>query len=126
MPRVEGEIGTGLLLRVDSVFGQYVAQSFKWIKQNLSIKHFFGNSINAVKSQIWIAVCVYLTVMIARKRLNLPASPQILLNIFEVNMFEKIPLDQVVTDALLSFDDYPIDNQMNWVWLFSDGPLLSF
>ena len=52
---------------------------FKWIKQNLSIKHFFGNSINAVKSQIWIAVCVYLIVIIARKRLNLPASPQLLL-----------------------------------------------
>jgi len=86
---------------------------FKWIKQNLSIKHFFGNSINAVKSQIWIAVCVYLIVMIARKRLNLPASPQILLNIFEVNMFEKIPIDQLVTDALLRFDDYPTDNQLN-------------
>ena len=54
---------------------------FKWIKQNLSIKHFFGNSLNAVKSQIWIAVCVYLIVVIAKKRLNLPASPQLLLNI---------------------------------------------
>lgn len=86
---------------------------FKWIKQNLSIKHFFGNSINAVKSQIWIAVCVYLIVMIARKRLNLPASPQILLNIFEVNLFEKIAIDQLVTDALLNFDDYPVDNQLN-------------
>ena len=86
---------------------------FKWIKQNLSIQHFFGNSINAVKSQIWIAVCVYLLVMIARKQLNLPASPQILLNIFEVNMFEKTTIDQLVTDALLNFDDYPIDKQMN-------------
>jgi hypothetical protein len=85
---------------------------FKWIKSNLSIKHFLGNSINAVKSQIWIAVCVYLIVIIARKRLNLPASPQILLNIFEVNMFEKIPLDQLVTDAMLNFDAH-LDNQMN-------------
>ena len=67
---------------------------FKWIKQNLSIKHFFGNSINAVKSQIWIATCVYLLVIIARKQLELPTSPQILLNIFEVNIFEKIPLDK--------------------------------
>ena len=81
---------------------------FKWIKQNLSIKHFLGNSINAVKSQIWIAVCVYLIVIIARKRLNLPASPQILLNIFEVNMFEKITIDQLVTDAMLNFDDTAI------------------
>jgi hypothetical protein len=86
---------------------------FKWIKSNLSIKHFLGNSINAVKSQIWIAVCVYLIVIIARKRLNLPASPQILLNIFEVNMFEKITLDQLVTDAMLNFDARHLDNQMN-------------
>jgi len=86
---------------------------FKWVKQNLSIKHFFGNSINAVKSQIWIAVCVYVLVLIVRKRLNLPASPQILLNIFEVNMFEKIPIDQLVVDAILNFDDQPIDNQLN-------------
>lgn len=86
---------------------------FKWIKQNLSIKHFFGNSINAVKSQIWIAVCVYLVVVIARKRLNLPAPPHLLLNIFEVNMFEKIPLDQLVTTALTPFDDQPPNNQLN-------------
>jgi IS4 transposase len=64
---------------------------FKWIKQNLSIKHFFDNSPNAVKSQIRIVVCVYLIVIIARKRLNLPASPQLLLNIVEVKMFEKMP-----------------------------------
>lgn len=97
---------------MDSVAGQYVAQSFKWLKQNLSIKHFFGNSINAVKSQIWIAVSVYLIVLIARKRLNLPASPQLLLNIIEVNMFEKTQLDQLVFDALMNFSDDPIDNQM--------------
>lgn len=85
---------------------------FKWLKQNLSIKHFFGNSINAVKSQIWIAVSVYLIVLIARKRLNLPASPQLLLNIIEVNMFEKARIDQLVFDALLNFSDDPVDNQM--------------
>jgi Transposase DDE domain len=85
---------------------------FKWIKQNLSIKHFFGNSINAVKSQIWIAVCVYLIIIIARKRLNLPASPQLLLNIIEVNMFEKIQIDKLVFDALMHFPDDHIDNQM--------------
>ena len=82
-----------------SAVGQYVAHSFKWVKQNLSIKHFFGNSINALKSQIWIAVCVYVLVLIDRKRLNLPASPQILLNILEVNMFEKISIDQLVIDG---------------------------
>lgn len=71
-----------------------------------------GNSINAVKSQIWIAVCVYLIVVIAKNRLNLPASPQLLLNIFEVNMFEKTPIDQVVANAILSFDDHSFDNQL--------------
>ncbi|MFN0315396.1 MAG: IS4 family transposase [Burkholderiales bacterium] len=86
---------------------------FKWIKQNLKIKHFFGNSMNAVKSQIWIAVCVYLVVAIARKRLNLTASPQILLNILEVNMFEKIPIEQLVTEALQNVDDDPLDKQLN-------------
>jgi hypothetical protein len=85
---------------------------FKWIKQNLSIKHFFGNSINAVKSQIWIAVCVYLIVIIARKRLNLPASPQLLLNIIEVNMFEKTQLDKLVFDAVSHFSDDHADKQM--------------
>jgi len=84
-----------------------------WIKQHLRIKRFLGTSENAVKTQIWIAVCVYLIVMIARKRLYLPASPQILLNIFEVNLFEKIAIDQLVTDALLNCDDYPVDNQLN-------------
>lgn len=85
---------------------------FKWIKQNLSIKHFLGNSINAVKSQIWIAVCVYLVVVIARKRLNLPAMPQLLLNIFEVNMFEKIALDQLVITATMRVDDDPTSKQL--------------
>ena len=85
---------------------------FKWIKQNLSIKHFFGNSLNTVKCQIWIAVCVYLIVVIAKKRLNLPASPQLLLNICEVNMFEKTPIDQLVIDATLNFDDHTISKQL--------------
>jgi len=70
-----------------------------------------ATQIYAVKSQVWIAVCVYLIVIIAKKRLNLPASPQ-LLNIFEVNMFEKIPIDQLVVEAILNIDDHPLANQM--------------
>jgi len=54
----------------------------------------------------------YLIVIIARKRLNLPASPQLLLNIFEVNMFEKTPIDQLIADTILNFDDHPLDNQL--------------
>lgn len=72
-----------------------------------------GNSINAVKSQIWIAVCVYLLVLIARKQLNLPASPQILPNLFKVNLFEKIPLDQLVINAPSKIEDRDGDNQLN-------------
>ena len=86
---------------------------FKWLKQNLTVKHFFGNSENAVKAQIWTAICTYLLVLIAKKRLNLAASPQILLNLIEVNMFEKISINQMVTDALLNFEDYYPDNQLN-------------
>ena len=86
---------------------------FKWLKQNLSVKHFFGNSLNAVKSQIWVAVCVYLLVIIARKRLALDVSPQIFLNLIEVNMFEKISINHMVTDALLNIDDPVLDNQLN-------------
>ncbi len=77
---------------------------FKWLKQNLTVKHFFGNSENAVKAQIWTAICTYLLVLIAKKRLNLAASPQILLNLIEVNMFEKISINQMVTVGLLIFE----------------------
>lgn len=86
---------------------------FKWLKQNLAIKHFYGNSINAVKSQIWIAICVYLLVSIAKKQLNLAASQQILLNLFEVNMFDKTPINQMVANAIQNIDEPDISNQLN-------------
>ena len=86
---------------------------FKWLKQNLSVKHFFGNSLNAVKSQIWVAVCVYLLVIIARKHLAWAVSAQIFMNLIEVNMFEKIAINHMVTDALLNVDDPILDKQLN-------------
>ena len=67
---------------------------FKWIKQHLRIKKFYGNSENAVKSQIWIAVSVYVLVAIIKKRLNLDASLYTLLQILSVTLFEKMPLQQ--------------------------------
>lgn len=73
---------------------------FKWLKQNLAVKHFFGNSVNAVKSQIWCAICAYLVVLITIRRLHLPVSPQILLHLIETNIFEKISLDQLVNNAI--------------------------
>jgi len=67
---------------------------FKWIKQHLRIKQFYGTSENAVKTQIWTAVSVYVLVAIVKKRLNLDASLYTLLQIFSVTLFEKIPLNQ--------------------------------
>ena len=70
---------------------------FKWIKQHLRIKTFFGTSENAVKSQIWIAVCTYVLVAIVRKRLKLEASMHEILQILNLSLFEKISLDQLRT-----------------------------
>ena len=69
---------------------------FKWIKQNLRIKHFFGTTDNAVKTQVWIAVCVYVLVAIVRKQLGLEISLSQLLQILSVNVFEQTPLAELV------------------------------
>jgi hypothetical protein len=86
---------------------------FKWIKQHLRIKVFFGTSENAVKTQIWIAVSVYVLVAIVRKRLNLSASLYEMLQILSLTMFERIPLDQLLnnigTEDIQSFEV----NQLN-------------
>ena len=68
---------------------------FKWIKQHLRIKTFYGTSENAVKTQIWIAVSIYVLVAIVRKRLGLEASLYQILQIFSVTLFEKVPILQV-------------------------------
>jgi Domain of unknown function (DUF4372)/Transposase DDE domain len=76
---------------------------FKWVKQHLRIKVFFGTSENAVKTQIWIAVSVYVLVAIVKKRLNLSASLYEMLQILSLTMFERIPLDQLLNNV--STDD---------------------
>jgi len=81
---------------------------FKWIKQHLRIKAFYGISENAVKTQIWIAISVYVLVAIIKKRLNLDISLYTILQILSVTVFEKEPMLQVLT----SFD-YEIENQEN-------------
>lgn len=73
---------------------------FKWIKQHLRIKRFFGTSENAVKSQIWIAVSVYVLVAIVKKRLNLKPSLFQLLQVLSLTMFERTPLDQLLTPSV--------------------------
>ena len=69
---------------------------FKWIKQHLRIKAFYGTSENAVKTQIWIAVSVYVLVAIARKQLGLEVSLYQILQILSVTLFEKTPILQVL------------------------------
>ncbi|MDE2467204.1 MAG: IS4 family transposase [Bradyrhizobium sp.] len=71
---------------------------FRWIKQHLRIKRFFGTSENAVKSQVWIAVAVYALVAIIRKRLDLQFSLHSMLQILSVTPFEKVPLFQLLTE----------------------------
>jgi hypothetical protein len=71
---------------------------FKWIKQHLRIKNFFGTSENAVKAQIWMAVSVYVLVAIMKKRLNLQESLYTILQIISVSVFEKISIYQLITD----------------------------
>ena len=71
---------------------------FKWIKQNLRIKSFYGTSENAVKTQIWIAISVYVLVAIIKKRLKIELSLYIILQIFSVTIFEKILILQALTD----------------------------
>ncbi len=71
---------------------------FKWIKQHLRIKRFFGISENAVKSQVWIAVATYVLVAIVKKQLNLDLSLHAMLQILSVTPFEKVTLDQLLTD----------------------------
>ncbi len=85
---------------------------FKWIKQHLRIKRFFGTSENAVKSQIWIAVSVYVLVAIVKKRLNLDASLYTLLQILSVTLFEKMPLQQAFTTKTSSENQHNPASQL--------------
>jgi hypothetical protein len=90
---------------------------FKWIKQHLRIKSFFGTSETAVKTQIWIAVSVYLIVAIIKKRLNLQESLYTILQILSVSLFERTSMFQ-----LLTFHDYTSDTgeDLNQLNLFTD------
>ena len=86
---------------------------FKWIKQHLRINSFFGTSENAVKTQIWIAITVYVLVAIIKKRLNLDISLYTFLQILSVSVFEKTPILQLVTDANYINQMNLLHNQLN-------------
>jgi Transposase DDE domain/Domain of unknown function (DUF4372) len=90
---------------------------FKWIKQHLRIETFYGTSENAVKTQIWIAVSVYVLVAIVRKRLKLNASLYPLMQVFSVTVFEKVSMESVVFQSTDSSAYVMDDKQLN---LFSD------
>ena len=85
---------------------------FKWIKQHLRIKAFFGTSENAVKSQLWIAVSVYVLVAIIKKRLKLAASLHEILQILSLTMFERIPLDQLLAQIVTDDVDHASAKQL--------------
>ena len=86
---------------------------FKWIKQHLRIKRFYGISENAVKTQIWIAVSVYLLVAIVRKRLRLEASLYSLLQIISVTLFEKLPIQTASVKLPYNSELASDNNQLN-------------
>jgi hypothetical protein len=91
----------------------HVEWFFKWIKQHLRIKKFYGTSENAVKIQIWTAVSVYVLVAIVKKRFNLNASLYALLQIFSVTLFEKIHLNTAFFDGNNRSEDELFRNQLN-------------
>jgi len=86
---------------------------FKWIKQHLRIKSFFGTSENAVKSQIWIAVSVYVLVAIMRKELKIDLSLYTILQILSVSLFEKSHIYQVLIESCDSITNNDNPNQLN-------------
>jgi len=86
---------------------------FKWIKQHLRIKAFFGTTENAVKTQIWIAVSVYVLVAIVKKRLDCSASLYEMLQILSVTMFERMPINQLLSQQPQASDERVSLNQLN-------------
>lgn len=86
---------------------------FKWIKQHLRIKKFYGTSENAVKTQIWIAVSIYVLMAIVRKRLKLDVSLYTLMQVFSVTVFEKVSIESVISQTAYSSEPATDDNQLN-------------
>jgi hypothetical protein len=86
---------------------------FKWIKQHLRIKSFFGNSQNAIKTQIWIAVSVYVLVAIAKKNLGVKASLYTFLQVVGLTVFEKMPILRVFEQHDSELEQLSDPNQLN-------------
>ena len=86
---------------------------FKWIKQHLRIKAFYGNTPNAVKTQVWIAISVYVLVAIVKKELGLQASMYEILQVLSVTLFEKTPLKSLFSGHLRNFSQGNLYNQLS-------------
>ncbi len=86
---------------------------FKWIKQHLRIKRFYGTSINAVKTQIWIAITTYLLVAIVKKELEIQHDLYTILQVLSVSLFEKTPLLKLFSNTNRITDANPFDNQLS-------------
>jgi transposase len=85
---------------------------FRWIKQHLRIKSFYGTSENAVKTQVWVAIAVYVLVAILKKRLNLNLSLYKILQILSITLFEKTPILQALSDLSDNIPDLDISKQL--------------
>jgi hypothetical protein len=85
---------------------------FKWVKQNLRIKHFFGTTDNAVKTQVWIAICIYVLVAILRKELRLELNLSQILQVLSVNVFEQVPLSELVAKTISQNETADSHNQL--------------
>ena len=86
---------------------------FKWIKQHLRIKAFYGSSANAVKTQVWIAVSVYVLVAILKKRLGLSQSLYTILQVLSVTLFEKVPIQQALALLPATTSESEVCNQLS-------------
>lgn len=86
---------------------------FKWIKQHLKIKAFFGTSPNAVKTQIWIAISIYVMVAMIRKMEKVELNLYTILQLFSVSLFEKVPIYQLLTDTSSQYFGDDSCNQLN-------------
>jgi hypothetical protein len=94
-----------------------VGMFFKWIKQNFRVKAFYSTTENAVKTEIWIAISVYVLVAIVKKSLNLDRSLYTILQILSVTIFEKMPIEQVLSNIKDKDHECQVSNQQ---YLFNE------
>jgi len=91
-----------------------VEMFFRWIKQHLPIKAFYGNTENAVKTQIWIAIATYVSIAIMKKRLNLKHSLYEILRVLDLNMFEMMRIETLLGKPVepTELSDYPVQQDL--------------